>query len=403
MEKLYNYKTIDIIGGMIMGWVVIFGVLDAFMLMAIPAGLLDGIIIGGIVLDSICFVLSLISYFWSRPRAKKMAQDQKEAQQLKQDQIQAAFYDECLNNGIVCCKTEKELQKATLIAQKHNLLFTDISILFADAKQSKNRIEQKRIEDDIAAERKEEQKKYDELIKYADYSGREKRIAMLSDMQKKYTEAAKTLRDGASAVLSASQLKEKEGDWAVMGGIASAIAGPSAGIAAALDAQAKTAHENAQIREQNRVNCEVFAPVISTSYEGAAQNERIAKSYTASLDAAKTKLVANDSTEQCFSRLIFDETTIDVSRTGTCTVITSVCANPFKIFDDVPAVIDGTIIAQIYEKNTLIGTAKMVFPIYGISGKKNKVKLTGMALFCGSSGTSYRVEFAPEKLWAMEQ
>ena len=103
------------------------------------------------------------------------------------------------------------------------------------------------MEESINSEKNEEQKKYNELIKYANYSGREKRIAMLADMQKKYAEAAKTLRDGASAVWSASQLKEKEGDWAIMGGIASAIVGPAAGMATALDSQAKTAQENAQI------------------------------------------------------------------------------------------------------------------------------------------------------------
>ena len=299
--------------------------------------------------------------------------------------------------------TEKEIQKATLIAQKLNLQFTNISALYAEAQQRKGKIEQREMEESINSEKNEEQKRYNELIKYANYSGREKRIAMLADMQKKYAEAAKTLRDGASAVWSASQLKEKEGDWATMGGIASAIAGPAAGMATALDSQAKTAQENAQIREQNRINHEAFAPVIAMSYKEAAQNERMAKSYAESLESAKTKLVANDSTEECFARLIFDGTTIDVSRTGTCTVMTSVCASPFKIFDDVPAVIDGTIIAQIYDNNKLIGKAKMVLPIYGIQGKKNKVKLTGMALFCGSAGTSYRIEFVPEKLWAMEQ
>lgn len=352
------------------------------------------------IIFSICFALLYYNYCRLHSLSKKEKENE---QKTKQEQLEVAFYDECLKNGIKSCKTEKEIQKATLIAQKLNLQFANISALYAESQQRKRKIEQREMEESINSEKNEEQKKYNELIKYANYSGREKRIAMLADMQKKYAEAAKTLRDGASAVWSASQLKEKEGDWAIMGGIASAIAGPAAGMATALDSQAKTAQENAQIRERNRINCEAFAPVIATSYKGAAQNERMAKSYAELLESAKTKLVANDSTEECFARIIFDGTTIDVSRSGTCTVMTSVCASPFKIFDDVPAVIDGTIIAQIYDNNELIGKAKMVLPIYGIQGKKNKVKLTGMALFCGSAGTSYRIEFVPEKLWAMEQ
>lgn len=353
-----------------------------------------------LVIFGACFALLYSNYRTLRPLAEKEKEDKKK---IEQEKLKVAFYDECVKSGIKSIKKEKEIQKATLIAQKMNLEFTDIAALYAESKQCKDRSEQKKMEEIINSEKAEEQEKCNELTKYANYTGRDKRIAMLADLQKKYAEIAKTLRAGADAVLSASQLKEKDGNWAIAGGAASAIAGPAAGVAAALDSQAKTAQENARIREQNRINLERFAPVATASYNEAAAKERTAQSYAKAIESAKTKLVANNSSEDCFSRLIFDETTIDVSRTGTCTVTTSVCANSFKIFDDVPAVIDGTISAQIYDDNKLIGTATMVLPLYGIRGKKGKVTLTGMALFCGSAGTPYRVEFAPEKLWAMEQ
>lgn len=75
-----------------------------------------------------------------------------------------------------------------------------------------------------------------------------KRIAILSAERADALERAKTLRAGAQAIMSASQ--QKEHDWAIHGGIASGIAGPAAGLAAAADIQAK----NAQIRAQNEAN-----------------------------------------------------------------------------------------------------------------------------------------------------
>lgn len=73
---------------------------------------------------------------------------------------------------------------------------------------------------------------------------------------------------------------------------------------------------------------------------------------------------------------------------------------PFYIFDDVPAVIDGTVIAQIWDGKTCIGKAELVLPCYGISEKR---KLEGWCLFAGKPGKQYSVSFTATNLWAMEQ
>ena len=343
---------------------------------------------------SLAFLWGL--YLWLRPTKE-------DKQRMKQIE-KSTFYDECVKNGIKSCKSEKEIQKATLIAQKMGLSFTNITDLFAESKQCKKNIEQEKKDAEREKKRKEEIKEenqeYALLTRYADYSGREKRIAMLSDERKKYMEAAETLRSGASALLLASQFKEKEGDWAIMGGAASALAGPAAGMATAVSAQAKTAQENAQIRVQNQRNRELFAPVAATSFSGATQKEAAAKQLAEEIEATKMKLVADDSQKACFERLRFEETKVSVSRTGTCTVKTIISVDPFMIFDDVPAVIDGTIFAEIYDGDELLGTAQLVLPVYGV---KTVAKVTGMALFCGHAGGSYRVEFSSRCLWAMEE
>ena len=74
--------------------------------------------------------------------------------------------------------------------------------------------------------------------------------------------------------------------------------------------------------------------------------------------------------------------------------------NPIKIFDDVDAVIDGSINAEINDGDELIGTAPIVLPKDGIQGV---VKVTGMCLFCGVFGKKYTVKFTNRKLWAIEK
>lgn len=140
-----------------------------------------------------------------------------------------------------------DIQKVTLIAQKHKMQYSDVSILFYEAKASLDKDTANKKEAALNAKKDEERSEYNELNKYSGLNGRDKRIAILSAERADALERAKTLRAGAQAIMSASQ--QKEHDWAIHGGIASGIAGPAAGLAAAADIQAK----NAQIRAQNAI------------------------------------------------------------------------------------------------------------------------------------------------------
>lgn len=118
-------------------------------------------------------------------------------------------------------------------------------------------------------------------MKYEGLIGREKRIAMLTAEREALLQKADTLKNGAKAVMSASQQKEK--DWAVHGGIANGIAGPAAGVATAINIQA----QNAQIRAQNKANLQAYAPLITNSYMGAVSYESQARSVAETIENAK--------------------------------------------------------------------------------------------------------------------
>ena len=126
-----------------------------------------------------------------------------------------------------------------------------------------------------------------------------------------------------------------------------------------------------------------------------------AKELEAEIETAKTKLVADLDVNTCFEYLIFYDQTVKVSQTGTCTVTARAKLKaPLKIFEDVNAVVDGTILAKIYEGDKLIETATMVISVHGIA---SGAYLKGMCLFCCEPNKQYTVEFAPGNLWAMEE
>ena len=346
-----------------------------------------GIVAIGLVL----FALGIVIIFIEASAVKKEVQIR--AAEMEEDK-KIAFYDECKKNGIEECESEKEIQKATLIAQKYKMQYSDVSILFYEAKASLEKDIANKKEAEFNTKKDEERKQYNELNKYSNYKGRDKRIAMLSDEMVDALKSAETLRAGAQAIMSASQ--QKEHDWAIHGGIASGIAGPAAGLAAAADIQAK----NAQIRAQNEANAKMFAPIMMTSYNGAAEHDRHASSLQEEIETTKIKLVSNDDAKTCLSKISFSNTKVEISETGTCTVTTlAELEKPMIIFDDVEAIIDGTIIANIYDGKALVDTALLVLPKYGVKGA---TKLKGMCLYCGTKGKHYTVKYAATNLWAME-
>ena len=129
--------------------------------------------------------------------------------------------------------------------------------------------------------------------------------------------------------------------------------------------------------------------------------------------------------EELFARLAFGEPTVKVSQFGSVTVQVSVKADKdLTIFDKLPAFIDGSITAEIYDGEEKIGEAVLVFPAFGsmtyrleeeryrdgyvsVKGLRTErgrsVKLEGMCLGCGKKGKEYTVKLVPRDLWAMER
>lgn len=317
-----------------------------------------------------------------------------ESNKAGQEKRMLQFYAECKKNGVTSFDSEKNIQKATLIAEKLGIPATDLKTLFAEAEAVKNKQQRDKELAKLEEKKQREQASCAELTKYAKYTGRDKRIAMLAAEHSECLSSANALIGGVAALEKASM--QKEHDVAINAGIASGIGGGAWGMATAMDTQQK----NAEIRAQNEATRERFAPMREAAFDASGGYYDKAGKLAKEIDAAKIKLVAEEPAGECLKRLSFAGTKVTVSDTGTCTVETTASAEPFTIFEDVKAVVDGTVIAEIYDGGSLIGTAQLVLPKYG-AGKN--VKLKGMSLFCGNRGKQYDVKFSAQNLWAMEQ
>lgn len=314
--------------------------------------------------------------------------------QDSRDELFLKFYNECKRNHIDAFDSPKNRQRGELIAKKIGLPAKDIELYFEKGKALQVAVtdqEEQRVMDD---KRQKDQDEFKRLTAFLNYSGREKRIAMLKKERSDCLESASALIGGTSALMKASM--KKEHDVAINAGIASGIAGGAWGAATALDTMSK----NAEIREHNNAVKQSFQPMQNAAMDAAGDYYSKASKLEREIDNTKTKLVSDDSPEDCLNRLAFSNARVSVTEAGSVIVETTVSCEPFLIFDDVKAVVDGTIMADIFDGNKKIGSAPLVLPKYGAGAK---TKLKGMCLYVGKKDKKYKVQYRATNLWAMER
>jgi len=159
------------------------------------------------------------------------------------------FYDACQKMNLALSESSPpaDIQHAVLIAGQNNLKLSEKDVIIAYAigkKEARHARRQHRF--------KELYDSGKELEKYLSYHGKEKEVMLTGKMLNYYKQQEEYICSGRAIPL------QKEKDWAIMGGIASAIAGGVAGIAVASDIQRK----NAEIRAQNAAVSASYAKAV---------------------------------------------------------------------------------------------------------------------------------------------
>ena len=338
---------------------------------------------------------------WTEKNNKIISEKQKELDGIIGGTYLDRFFIECVLAEANDFSKQKNIQRAELLAKKYGLSYPNgIKALYergmnAHAVLSKNTIDSitKENLDKLSAKETEE---YKNLITYSHLSGKEKRKTMLKDEADACRKYAKDCRDGAKWLMNSGL--ESERDWATWGGIADGLAGVGAGISVANDIQ----RQNEQIKINNAAHIRRVTPQVNDMKSAASNNEIEAKRLMEEYNKMDTKLISDESASSLVKKISFSNTSVTISETGTATVVTGASIeNNFMIFDDVPAVIDGTILADICDgSGHVCGTAMLVLPVDGL--RKN-VSLRGMCLKCCNPKNKYTVRFKAENLWAMER
>ena len=93
---------------------------------------------------------------------------------------------------------------------------------------------------------------------------------------------------------------------------------------------------------------------------------------------------------------------VEVSETGAFRVTASLTAKQqLKMYEDVDAIVDGTILAHVYEDGQHVGTATMVLPKRGVSSY-GRVPVMGIGLSGAHPDKKQTVQFEAGNLWLIE-
>ena len=157
-----------------------------------------------------------------------------------------AFYNECISNGVTDLNSAARNEKAKLLLQKffESGFIDNIESIEKFFEESRNLVETEANQMEnfkIQALKFQENAEMEKLTKYTELYGRKKRIQMLSDLYEELSRKAKDAKKAEQTLIDIGiGQQKKEIDWAVHGGIASAIGGAAAGISVAMDIQEKT-------------------------------------------------------------------------------------------------------------------------------------------------------------------
>lgn len=241
--------------------------------------------------------------------------------------------------------------------------------------------------------------------------GRDKRVAMLTDLVQKYCAKIQAMREGEQALKQLGMIymeqQRKETSWSIMGGIAEGIAGSAAGVAVAVNTMAnnaKTQEYNAAIR---RASMDILsgAPRLA---DDRYQLEEEVKEINQKLAPAINKVtLSNPNASDIWNNMSVGICTVNKTNSGVLMISLPVSLKkPFDL--DIPEginmVIDGTIKGEVWFENNYVGNVFFPLPIFGIENNTtSEITLDGM---CGRSvefDGVYSIKLSDsQNLWVME-
>lgn len=248
--------------------------------------------------------------------------------------------------------------------------------------------------------REQEAERQAQLSEQSALEQKQRTLAYLEGLEKFHTmdvADAEAYKEGIEAMrlvgmlMQESVYQEKKNDWSIVGGIADGIAGPAAGISAAVN----TINENAKIDAENAARRE-WGKKQNAHYQDLANQAAAQRPHALTISELQKKYTAIMawSPDTLFSIIKFKTPTVAVDDvTGAVTVTVDWEQN------DRSLCIDGAIRAKLYsEKGKCSGCAFLVLPKVGTS--KFKGRLSGICSM-PKQANQYNVVLEPINLWEL--
>lgn len=246
----------------------------------------------------------------------------------------------------------------------------------------------------------------------ANLRGEKKRIQMIQDLRDDYKTRIGQLIAAEQAMqtltfLYAQQMK-KESDWAIAGGIADGIAGPGAGVAAALNTMAS----NEQIRKHNDSMQSAAMAASKGQMEMAGNRYSLEKQLPViekDLEVAKTKIAFDyPSASEIWNDLDVVNCVLKKDeKTNVLNIEMQIRVKnqlPVNAPEGVETVVDGVLRGTVMCDDVMVGTIYLPLPIYGVPNQKSRdIKVEGIYdRYVNYQGT-YKIKFDDtQNLWIME-
>lgn len=339
-------------------------------------------------------------------KIKATAQKQAEAIEEKRrgirtgdPQLAEEFYRNCVSAGIQDVISSSNVERLTLYAKREQIEGSRDELIAA-YKKGEGIANKADREVRIQNIRENEEKKRQESTRYLKYAGREKLIRILKD----YIEEEEAIIIECEKQISGikkggSTLFQKEHDWAVAGGIATGIAGGAAGLATAIDTQQR----NAGIRQNNQAVAGLIYDSISQVNKKKLRAKKNKEKWERLLEKAEVCLIEdrNDKDYLKYVDIVVEEREFSVTGNAIITIVIKP-NKPFTIFDDVPAVVDGSIKVCLTSNGKIVGTGYYVFPFYG-SGTRSSSYSEKIVCSGDNIPDFFDVRIEANHLWGLEK
>ncbi len=254
----------------------------------------------------------------------------------------------------------------------------------------------------LRSEEAELEKKYQLPLSFV---GRAKTVAYCKEMVAYYEWRVQDLEEQLQSKISGAAKRSMDYDqvknnWAVHGGIASAIAGPAAGVMIAADAKQRIDKRNARNAQLQSINMQLLMLEAKEIKGWQAEAQKDIETWQKKLHAAEYALEEWQDPQRLLDEIQPEVVSYEVTPTGAVKLSISFRKTPdLKVFGEKPGFVDGSIVVRLKDGDTVCGNAICCLPFEGTAYSINANCICTQTT---DPDKTYQFEFAPNKLWVME-